>query len=102
MRKRALKNYWGSVFTIGYVFALSLIGIEGHNHAIDGSFHDNCPACQWEIQTKSDDTVTAAILKNVEQALILKEHLQLEINITAKNQFFKVLNHSRAPPEDSL
>lgn len=55
----------GAVFLSVYLFTACLILLDGHNHEIDGRFHDNCPACQWEAQAQDYDPVQRVIMETI-------------------------------------
>jgi len=98
MRNKKQKHFWGSFFVIGYVSALSFIGVVGHNHLVDGSLHDNCPACQWDMQTKAEDNTAKVILEVIRSHLIRNEFVPFEHIFLIKQDYSCVLIQERAPP----
>ena len=63
-----------SLFILCQYLTISFIATFGHNHEPDANFHDNCPACQWEIQKNSDDNCTKTILNLLLDPLFFNEN----------------------------
>ena len=85
-------------FILGFYFVVTLFSFLGHNHELDGHFHDNCPACQWEIQTFENDTISGDILSAFSYALQYSGQHFINQNIYFLNQYFHSTKLSRAPP----
>jgi hypothetical protein len=71
-----------------------------HDHEIDGSFHDNCPACQWEIQTYDNDRGVDSSLHIVVD-LTYSIHVFKIIPFFSTSQDYYSVKTSRAPPRTS-
>ena len=85
------------ILLAGYVFSALFVSFS-HNHEINGSFHDDCPACQWNLQAKDEDTVTKSFVR----PLILPPYLSFE-HITELIVMYSNLTdcteiHPRGPP----
>ena len=69
-----------------------------HNHDADYHFHDNCPACQWNIQAQDNHSEYEVILEYILRSI---EHSQI---VFFYESFLYCDNHltthhfSRAPP----
>ena len=72
-----------------------------HNHVADASFHDNCPACQWELQAKHDDVFIASILLQTLAPLAESGELITVQAPDIKNQFRFLSDPVRGPPVPS-
>ncbi len=69
-----------------------------HNHAIDIHFHDNCQACQWDIQARDNDTVTVFIWHIILNPLAY-QWIHLEASQSLQPKSIPAENNSpRAPP----
>lgn len=73
-----------------------------HAHDADTSFHDDCPACQWELQAKSDDCYTLSLVRH--SCLPLQNGLPHYFQHTCilPQQIFISANLTRGPPEHLL
>lgn len=68
-------NRYQKYFYLGLIVLYSAIAVGVgflHAHEMDGLFHDDCPACQWEIQFREPDSVTAAIWQHIHQPCIME------------------------------
>ena len=98
MKKTNKKHFLGSVFVVGYISALSFVGIVGHNHPINGGIHDNCPACQWEIQAKAEDNYAKDVFEIIRNQLKLIDYILAEQIICSLQKNIASFNQERAPP----
>ena len=69
-----------------------------HNHEFDGSFHDNCPACQWDTQSQAENTSVNAVLEGYHDPLVYLGQVPLIQSHLFIKQTFLSSNFSRAPP----
>jgi len=69
-----------------------------HNHKPDAQFHDNCPACQWQVQSQGDGTSIDAVMDSLIDPLVLTSQNQVDQSINLFEQDFQFTNASRAPP----
>ncbi|MBN2415928.1 hypothetical protein JXO52_08800 [bacterium] len=72
-----------------------------HTHAADAHFHDNCPACQWELQAKNDDAVTSSILLEIDLPLSPSRDSIEEHSVPFAHQLFASSISTRGPPAHS-
>ena len=83
---------------LGNYSAVCLVTCVSHNHEPDFNFHDNCPACQWQVQSQQDDTYTNVILDALLDPLIFVGHTPIVRSIILTKKDFVINNLSRAPP----
>ncbi|MFO7890988.1 MAG: hypothetical protein R6V04_11680 [bacterium] len=58
------------VLLSSYGLDISLVALaHDHNPVID--YEDNCPACQWEIQTKENDVFLQSLLNALQNPLLI-------------------------------
>jgi len=86
------------VLFVGHYVAVGLFAYFCHNHEPDFSFHDNCPACQWQVQTQNDDTSISTVLDALIDPLVLLDHTPLIQSIVLTKQDFQNNHFARAPP----
>ena len=102
--KTLFKIFWRTflvLLLLSNYAALTLFISLNHNHEPDFIFHDNCPACQWELQKKSDDTCTKTILNALIDPLDFTCYTPINTTIIIDKQDFRTDNFSRAPPRFS-
>lgn len=70
-----------------------------HNHEADLKFHDNCPACQWEVQSQNADTSLYEVGQIIQlQSTVCEKNILISIHLLQSQTL--VENHaSRAPPQ---
>ncbi|MCK4539077.1 MAG: hypothetical protein KAV42_09815 [Candidatus Krumholzibacteria bacterium] len=73
-----------------------------HNHEHDGYFHDDCPACQWNIQHQSDSPEDAGVINFIANPLQLTQYNIVESSSTLPDKVLVNLCSSRAPPETDI
>lgn len=88
----------GLVFVFAYAVALCYIGIVGHNHPFDGEFHDNCPACHWELQTKAEDTTTLSMIESFQNSIPDYDWFECIVVPDKGQESLSIINQKRAPP----
>ena len=86
------------VLFVGHYVALGLLAYFCHDHEPDFNFHDNCPACHWQVQTQNDDTSISTVLDALIDPLILVDHTPLIQSIVLTKQDFQNNHFARAPP----
>lgn len=69
-----------------------------HNHPSDTHFHDDCPACHWDLQAKYDDVVTASILLEIMAPLSRTPDTILEFAVFYAPQHCTISIATRGPP----
>lgn len=69
-----------------------------HDHDFECRFHDDCPACHWQIQSQEDNTTHQAILDGLSRPFILIGYLSDETAATPLAEVYFSDNLSRAPP----
>ena len=71
-----------------------------HNHKPSTTFHDDCPACQWEIQSQEDFFEVTDILDKLANPLnMIGYGPAISIHFVSPQEF--VCDHfSRAPPSN--
>jgi len=86
------------LFFLSHYLIVSLGAFFFHNHKPDFSFHDNCPACQWQVQSQEDFSQASAILDALDSPLYFIEYcfLSQSVNLPWKQVSFP--HFSRAPP----
>ncbi|MBU8920486.1 MAG: hypothetical protein KOO63_01380 [Bacteroidales bacterium] len=72
-----------------------------HNHEDDGYFHDDCPACQWNIHHLSDSPEDAGVINFLADPLHVAQYNVVEHSLTLPDKILITLCSSRAPPETS-
>lgn len=86
---------------LGIYLCVCLITGISHSHAPDISFHDHCPACQWEIQNQDEDSCTNAIHEALLDPLVCIDKITIPLIQDEYHLFFPDSHHSRAPPASS-
>ncbi len=77
-----------------YLFA-GIIAPLCHSHETDGHFHDNCPACQWELSHQNDVPKTSGALGVTPLQWTV---LYTDTPQTLSTQYFHNYGTIRAPP----
>lgn len=72
-----------------------------HNHEEDLRFHDNCPACQWEVQSQNPDTALWDVNHLLEMQTAVYTQLISSCNTRIQSQTLSKDHASRAPPVSS-
>jgi len=81
-----------------YFLAIYLLSPLLHNHKQDFRFHDNCPACYWEIQIKNDIPEIMPIMGSTCVQPITIEYISLEEIILTPQKVLSSRPNPRAPP----
>jgi len=92
------------IIIVGLLLHYVLIGLVVgllHNHEEDLKFHDNCPACQWEIQSQSRDTALLDVVHLLQLHQDVSTHLTLSHDSIIQSQTYFDNDPSRAPPVSS-
>ena len=84
-------------FLVCYIF-LSLFIDFFHDHEADWSFHDNCPACQWEKQHQDDHSEFQTVLEYFTDVLNRPVQNTIQETSSFQNQTETIYYLSRAPP----
>lgn len=91
-------KYFIPILLLTHYLFVSLAVSFFHTHEADLNFHDNCPACQWDIQAKDSDT-TMAVVWHVLLNSLQSQSTRLEDNTVLNPQAILIENRSpRAPP----
>ena len=83
---------------IVYSLLICVLGTIGHVHDIDGSFHDNCPACQWELQVQNENTILTTIWDIIDNPIHDSNFRFSQEANPHVNQIYLSNILSRAPP----
>jgi hypothetical protein len=99
--KPSSKKIWRSFLLalfLSHYLAVGFVAYIGHNHEDDFNFHDNCPACQWHVQSQDDFSESKAILDALDNPLNFIGYRPSNSIFLFNEQdpFFSYL--SRAPP----
>ena len=89
------------LFTILFLFyfiAATPLASLCHNHEIDGDYHDDCPACRWEVQSLGDDPQTNTEFIALARPYQKPGHHCVTQRFLAIDQPILAADHSRAPP----
>jgi len=90
-------NLLRSLLLLNYVLVVLFIEL-AHTHEPDLVFHDNCPACIWEVQARDRDITTAAIWDLLSRACDLSLCNIVYTPLFFIHQSLPADNASRAPP----
>ena len=85
------------ILLVNYV-AVSLIVCLSHSHDPDNRFHDNCPACQWQIQSQEGSGEARAILDALQRLLSFSSIKLYIASFEITHQALLSSHQSRAPP----
>jgi len=85
------------LFFINYVTVGSFACL-CHNHARDFRFHENCPACQWQVQFQDDFSEASAILDALDNPLQFIEYKPYDQSSIQLKECVGFTYLSRAPP----
>lgn len=89
---------WIYAFLLLHYAVIALFISLAHYHETDCQFHDNCPACVWEIQARDTDSVTTQALASISDPdLWIFPFIHCEIH-NLQSQFLIGDQGSRAPP----
>jgi len=83
-----------------YVFVGMVCGLF-HNHEEDLVFHDNCPACQWEVQSQNADTALSDINDLLKIQIAAYAMFDTSFDTILQSQIHIEDHPSRAPPISS-
>jgi len=100
--KTAFKISWRALLLILLLVNYISVGILtfiSHNHEPDFDFHENCPACKWQVQSQQNDTSTSTVLDALIDPLVFIDHTPTIQSIVLTKQNFQTTNLSRAPPQ---
>ena len=100
--KTAFKISWRTLLLILLLvnnIRVCILAFISHNHEFDFDFHENCPACQWQVQSHSDDTCTSEVLDTLLDPLVFIDRTPIIQSILLIKQNFQSTNLSRAPPQ---
>lgn len=86
------------LFCIAYYLCISL-GVEfAHNHEPDAEFHNDCPACQWQLFYMDDFSEAQQITGALTTPLRLIGYNRHVQSFVFSLNIFTNYNSSRAPP----
>ncbi len=86
------------ILLLGNFTTIYSISCLSHNHEFDWSFHENCPACQWDTQFQAENTGVNAVLDAFHDPLVYLDQAPfIQFHLFNKQIFFSG-NFSRAPP----
>ena len=94
--RKYLQNFLYPLLII-YFFISSLSSVF-HNHEEDFSFHDDCPACIWELQSQSD---FSEVLSFINSLLNPVEQIRFYVDFEETYRIQYTIHDSRlsrAPP----
>ena len=89
------------LFIVRFLFhfiAVTPLASLSHDHEIDGEYHDNCPACRWEVQALGDDPQTNTVFIDLVNPFYQSGRHYVIRLILLKDQSILTADHSRAPP----
>ncbi|MBN2104023.1 hypothetical protein JW835_08300 [bacterium] len=86
------------LFVLGLYLAISLFVGFAHNHDMDGTYHDDCPACLWEIQFRNTDTTTPVMWVLVCDSVRAGPFQVPSSTFVSITHIFYSVPESRAPP----
>ena len=69
-----------------------------HDHEIDGEYHDDCPACRWQVQALGDDPQANTVSLDVVNPFNPPGRHHVIRPILQKDQILLPGDPSRAPP----
>ena len=95
------KSRWFYIVLIGalaYYLAISVGANLCHNHEPGFHFHDDCPACQWEVLYQDDFSQADQILSVLETPLFLIGYEQYIQLLVCPSDDFRLSCSPRAPP----
>lgn len=69
-----------------------------HNHEPDCDFHDNCPACQWQVLYQDDFSGADKILSTLDAPLCLLSCKYYIQSLVLPSESYRISCLSRAPP----
>ncbi|OVE79416.1 hypothetical protein BVY01_02650 [bacterium I07] len=100
MKQNPAVNFKSTIFPLLLIayMAVSLLLCFNHNHEIDFSFHDNCPACVWDNQVQNDDSTESEVFKIIEFSIELSFSTFIEIDECNSHHEFNPQLLSRPPP----
>ena len=95
------KSLWYSLLVLLFVANYSsvcFIACLAHNHESDIHLHDNCPACQWDVQSQDDFSEANAILNAIDDPLDFIGYKPLNQIVILPKENFGFPHLARAPP----
>ncbi len=81
----------------GYGLDVSLVAF-AHDHEPVIGYVDNCPACQWEIQFKENDTYIQPILNAINNPLLLNLETPVYHTLQYNTLIYITSKSPRSPP----
>jgi hypothetical protein len=99
--KISSKIFWRNtlvVLFVGHYMAVGLFACFCHNHEPDINFHENCPACQWQILSQDDFSEASAILDALDNPLQFFEYKPYDQSSIQLKESIGFTFLSRAPP----
>ena len=85
------------LFLIHFIAVTPLADL-GHDHEIDGEYHDDCPACRWQVQALGDDPQANTVSIDVVKPFNPSDRHHVIQSILPKEQILLPGDPSRAPP----
>ncbi len=86
------------LFFLALYTTLSLFVDLFHNHDADYQFHDNCPACQWNIQAQDNHSEYEVIIEYILHAIQNSQIAVFYQSFAFENNHLTTYHLSRAPP----
>lgn len=85
------------VLSTSYGLDISLVSL-AHDHEPVIDYDDNCPACQWEIQTKENDAYLQPILNAIKNPLLINFETPIYQTLIFNNFIDVTSQLPRSPP----
>ena len=86
------------IFSLAIYAFIALFISQLHFHEPDVTFHENCPACVWQIHAQDDDTTVVDIIDSITDAATLYHIISHNSNDWIPNQIVTFSFACRAPP----
>lgn len=86
------------LFFLALYTTLSLFVDFFHDHDADYRFHDNCPACQWNIQAQDNHSEYEVILEYILHSIEHSQRAVFNESYLFQNNQLIIHHFPRAPP----
>jgi hypothetical protein len=85
------------LFLSNYLAVSALVSL-GHDHDADFDFHEQCPACQWQVQSQEDfSDILSVITALLDPLIVVDENPEVCVLVLPQKDAVSIY-FSRAPP----
>ena len=91
------KKHFSLILLLSYLL-VGFLSVFCHDHATDHTFHDDCPACQWQVLALDNTLSLKAIQAVMVEIAQSTRETTAEFIQTYASQDAETLYPTRAPP----